>query len=427
MKGPREQGTKTWAIMEHGTGGMSMTDRELKKAISEADGAGQIYLRDGSGLYLRPMAGKWYWSYNYRVPGDNARKRKGFGSYPAVSMAQARKALSVFKVDLMQGNTPQVRKAAAEKQKLDGLTFREVATEWMNTCTGDLSEDYRKQIASRLRKYVFPFFGEKPLSLVGKSDVLEAVKEEEKRSVGIAHKIAGFVGEVFKYGMQKGIISENPTKGVTEFLGRIPAKKHHPCILEPQRLGEVLRAIDACNGGLSVIYCLKLLPYLFLRSKELRCAKWEEFDLDRGLWVIPADKMKKRRGHIVPLAPSVVGMLADLKNRQLLKSPFLFPSNTKTGYISSGGIRMALLRIGVMKTETVIHGFRGTASTLLREVGHFDSELVERQLAHVVGNSTELSYDHSERLEQRRSMLNWWADYLDALKAGNTPPEPFRA
>ncbi len=377
-------------------------------------------LSDGEGLYVEvaPSGGKW-WRVKYRFGGKE--KRLSLGVYPAVGLREARKKLAETKDLLRRGIDPSEDRKVAKaeiraEEEAKSQTFEAVAREWHKTKSGGWSPRYAKQVMQRLESLVFPDLGARPIAELGVADFLATVRKTEARGcIEMAHRLARLCGQVTRYARIAGIVQADAASGLTEALAPRPTR-HHATITDPKEIGALLRAIDEYPGDVSTRYALKIMPYVFVRSSELRAASWTEFDLEGATWTIPAERMKKRRQHIVPLAPQVVTMfreLHDFTGNGVLAFPSTFSA---TRYLSDVGLLNALRRLGYARGVMTIHGFRGMASTLLNEQG-FRPDVIEAQLAHCERNAVRAAYNHAEYLPERREMMVAWADYLDGLRA----------
>ena len=248
------------------------------------------------------------------------------------------------------------------------------------------------------------------------SDYLAAVQKAEARGViETAHRLAQLCGQVTRFARITGIVRHDAAAGLVEALAHVQTA-HYAAITSPIELGYLLRAIDAYQGEPSICHALRVLPYVFVRSGELRGMTWEEVNLDAGEWVIPAGRMKMRRPHVVPLARQVVRLLQSMRDYSGT-SAFVFPGTLSASRcISDMGLLNALRRMGYGKEQMTVHGFRTTASTLLNEQG-YRPDWIEAQLAHAERNPIRDAYNRAEYLPERRKMMQEWADYLDALRA----------
>lgn len=397
---------------------MKLSDVILRKA-KVTDKAQKF--ADGGGLYLyvAPTGGK-LWRMDYRFEGK--RKTLSFGAYPAVSLKEARARRDDAKAKIANGIDPseekkRVKVQAALEEREQTLTFEVVAREWFERKTVNLTPGYRQQILSRLGNHLFPFVGGQPFSTLEPTDILSAVRHTEERgAVEMAHRLVQLAGQVCRYARLCGYAKYDAAAGLNEALAPVPETQHRSTIVAPTAIGALLRSIDVYEGDISVLYALRILPYVFLRSQELRGAEWTEIDLDGAEWVVPAERMKMRKPHIVPLAHQVVKLFTAL--RACSDSQLVFPSPfSKTRCITNMGLLNAIRRMGYGKDEMTVHGFRGMASTILNERG-YRPDVIEAQLAHGEKNTIRRAYNHAQYLPERRKMMQEWADYLDSLRAG---------
>lgn len=376
-------------------------------------------LSDGGGLYLyvAPSGGK-LWRMAYRFAG--MQKTLSFGAYPAVSLKDARYRREEAKEMLAAGVDPgeqkkQAKVVAVEEARTQAATFEAVAREWYDRKTAHLTQDYRKQIISRLENMLFPYIGCRPFATLEPADILSAARPAEERgAIETAHRLVRLAGQVCRYARLVGYCKYDVAAGLTEALPPVQTE-HLATITDPQQVGHLLRAIDEYQGDISIACAMKVLPYTFVRSVELRGAEWAEFDLENAEWIVPAGRMKMRKPHIVPLARQVVKLLVALREhsgagRLVFPSPF-----SATRCISDMGLLNALRRMGYSKGTMTIHGFRGTASTILNEQG-YRADVIEAQLAHGERNAVRKAYNHAEYFPERRKMMQEWADYLDGLR-----------
>jgi len=384
------------------------TSKPLKKPYKLADGGG-LY------LLITPTSSK-YWRLKYRLHGKE--KTLALGVYPEVSLKQAREARDEAKKLIKQGNDPVVKRKEEKQQRvIDGTnTFEAIAREWHEHQKGLWTAGHATDVLSSLEKEIFPEFGYKPIREVQPLEILTAIRKIEKRgALDIAGRVLQRVRAVFRYAVQTGKLIINPA---TELTGVLKARKvRHQPALKAEDLPEFLNKLDNYDGEPITVYALKFLILTFVRPGELRFAKWNEIDLAGKLWRIPAERMKMRAEHLVPLSKQALAVLEDLKpltgHRELL-----FPSRNGQGKpMSENTIIYALYRMGYHSRATG-HGFRATASTILNEQG-WRPDVIERQLAHKERNEVRAAYHRSEYLPDRKKMMQWWADYLDKLHHSN--------
>jgi len=388
------------------------------KAAKLPEGKTQIKLADGEGLYLLINKSGKYWRLKYRYGGKE--KTLSIGVYPAVSAKRARKIKMEAKEMLLDGIDPnQAKKEAERTRRADeaGVTFEGVAREWIEKKSNVWAENTRNTNISRLERLAFPWLGKLKLTAIKPLDVLDILKRVENRGAHeTANRLKVLCSQVFRYGVATGRVESDPTRDLSGAL--TPANvKHYPCIKEPRKAGDLMRAIQGFEGTFVVRCALQFAPYVFVRPKNIREAEWADFDLEAKQWSIPIDKMKVDNAtkHIVPLSSQVIAILEEIKPLTG-RGRYVFPSiRSASRTLSENTLNVALRRIGYSKEEMCAHGFRGMASTLLHELG-FNTDIIERQLAHVEGNAVKAAYNHARHLPERIKMMQEWADYLDNLR-----------
>lgn len=389
---------------------MALTDT----AVRNAKGKESPYkLSDGGGLFMlvRPD-GSRYWRLAYRHLGK--QKTLALGVYPAVSLADARKAREAAKQQLAQGEDPADAKRTQKREAVENAerTFEHVAREWFASKLPGWVPSYSDRLMSRLEADVFPPLGRRAIADIEPPDVLEAIRKVEARgAVELAKREMQVIGQVFRYAIATGRAKRDPTRDLVGALKSPGRQKHHRA-MSREDLPGFLQALEVYDGDPSTRLALKLMILTFVRTTELRAAQWAEFEgLDgkEPLWRIPADRMKMRFEHLVPLAPQAVKVLNEL--RPLCgRSPLLFPSPSKEGFMSNNTMLFAMYRMGYHGRATV-HGFRGMASTWLNEAG-FHPDWIERQLAHDERNEVRGAYNSAQYLAGRREMMRAWADHI---------------
>ncbi|NCB64333.1 MAG: integrase [Clostridia bacterium] len=317
---------------------------------------------------------------------------------------------------LAQDIDPSAQKQAAKKElkaqeAKDEATFEKVARDWFDHHRRRITQGYGEDIIQRLEQNVFPWIGHLPIGQVKADIIRETVKRIAARgAVETARRQLQKIGQIMRYAVVEGLVEYDPTTNLRGLIKPLPVQ-HHKCVTTPADLGKLLRAIDAYSGTFPVVCALKLAPMLFVRPGELRKMEWTEVDLMAAEWRIPAEKMKMKEPHIVPLAPQAVAILSELKPLTG-DGQYVFPGRNGRP-MSENALRVALIAMGF---ELSAHGFRGTASTMLNECGRFRHDVIERQLAHAQRNKVVAAYNHAQYLPERKAMMTWWADYLDALK-----------
>ena len=406
-------------------------------------------LNDGDGLYLRLFVkgGSHGWRLDYTVNG--VRKNLSLGTYPDTTLSAARKKADDARRLVSDGTDPSdVRKAAkvaavrhraAELLADAGLppadSFEAVAREWLGKVHGaKVSYGHSDRTRIRLEQDVFPWLGRRPVGSIKPAELLACLRRVEDRgAIETAHRVKQACGQVFRYAIATDRCDRDPAADLREALTPIQAR-HHAAITDPKRVGELLRACDDYRGHPITRAALALAPLTFQRPGELRHAEWAEIDMDAGLWTIPAERMKRSKQgkangppHLVPMSRQALAILADL---QPLTGAgrYVFPSmRTKDRPMSDAAVLAALRRMGFPKDEMTGHGWRATARTMLAERLNVEVSVIEAQLAHSVPDSLGRAYNRTEFLEQRRTMMQTWADYLDRLrKGGEVVPLPQR-
>lgn len=373
-------------------------------------------ITDGNGLYLHVnKKGDKFWRIRYSFNGK--RNAVSLGQYPYISLAEARKQLIEVKEQLAKGINPSAHKKAIKTAQdiKDTNSFEIKAREWHAVNKNKWTEGHAKRIMLNLEKDIFPFIGNMPIEDITTPLLLSAVRKIEARgSNETAHRILQNCRRIFSYAISTGCAERNIANDIKWALAPVK-KSHHAAIIEPKAAGQLLRDIDEYTGDITTRLGLRIIPYVFVRQGELRMAKWDEFNFDTEEWHIPAERMKMRQPHIVPLSRQVIEMLREL--RQYTGSrDYLFPSYcSKNRCMSNMALLSALRRMGYSKDEMTIHGFRSMASTMLNGKG-YSSDWIERQLAHSESNSVRAAYNHSDYLQGRKLMMQDWADYLDELR-----------
>jgi len=380
-------------------------------------GAKPIRLFDGRGLYLEisPAGGK-HWRLKYRYGGKE--KRLALGSYPTITLAEAREGSEAARKLLASGLDPSAAKKEAKVvQKAAVETFELVAEEWFAKFRHTWADNTAETVISRLRKDIFPFIGLRPIGEVTAMELLSVVRRIEARgAIETARRDLQKCGQVLAYAVATGRALRNVAVDIRGAIAP-PKKRHFASIHEPKEIGALLRAIDGYQGSAITRCALKLAPLTFVRPGELRHAEWVEIDLETAEWRIPAARMKMREKHIVPLSRQAIEALLEL-HPLTGADCYVFPGErSRTRPMSENTVLAALRRLGYGAGEMTGHGFRSMASTILHEQG-WHSDAVERQLAHGDRDKVRASYNFAQHLEKRREMMQAWADYLDTLRTG---------
>ncbi len=393
---------------------LPLSDTQIKNAKpSESD----YKLSDGNGLYLLITAtGGKLWRLKYRFNGKE--KLLAFGSYPEVTLAEARNRRDQARQFVANGTDPgeMKKRLQAEKAKQAANTFEAVAREWHAKNYSTWVPAHGDQVLRRLELDVFPMIGRKPIAELDPADVLAPLQKIEMRGAKeTAHRVKQTCGQVFRYAVATRRAQRDVTADLRGALAKVTST-HLGSITEPAKVAELLRAIDGFEGSLVVKSALQFAPMVFVRPGELRQAEWAEFDLDNAIWEIPASKMKMKKPHMVPLSSQAVKILRDLR-RLTGSGRYVFPCNRSTARpMSNMTLGAALRRLGYGQGEMTPHGFRAMARTILDEVLQERPDFIEHQLAHAVRDPNGRAYNRTAHLAERRRMMQLWSDYLENLK-----------
>ncbi|WP_199544755.1 tyrosine-type recombinase/integrase [Paraburkholderia kururiensis] len=394
---------------------MPLSDTAIRSA---RPGAKPVKLSDGGGLYLLlTPTGSRLWRMKYRFAGKE--KLLALGTYPAVTLKDARDRREEARKKLAAGYDPGEARKAQKKAEKDKATnsFEVVAREWFQLTKGKWEAEYAKLIMHRLERDMFPFLAKRPINEITAVELLAVLRRIEKRgAVDTAHRSLQKCGQIFRYAVVTGRADRNPATDLREALKPAP-KQHYASIKDPKEVGALVRTIRDYQGGFETKCALLIGMLTFVRPGELRKAEWTEFDLDQGEWRIPAARMKMKEQHLVPLSKQAVAVLKKL-HAVNGHGRYLFPSvRTSERPMSENTVNAALRRLGYTRGEMTGHGFRSTASTLLNELG-WPGDAIERQLSHGERDEVRGAYNFAEYLPVRKKMMQAWADYLDTLEQG---------
>lgn len=398
-----------------------LTDSTIRAATSE--GKAQRKLADGGGLTLviRPDSKAWW--FRYRFAGKE--KTYSLGSYPEVSLKQARLGRDEARQLVSKGIDPVKNRRALSAQRFDAAanTFESLARDWLKFQEGELAEGTLRLTRRRFESWIFPYLGHLSVQEIEPPAVLQALRRiESKGKHETAQRLRQRISQIYRFGIGEGRAVRDPAADLRGLL-KPALTKNRAAILKPTEVGALLKAIWGYSGQPTTCAALQLAPILFLRPGELRKAEWSEIDLDEGLWTIPGERMKgtlkaKRAGrvpdHLIPLPHQALEILEPLY-RLTGHRPFVFESTRPSRPLSENTINAALRAMGYDGDVMVGHGFRATASTLLHELG-WPPEVIELQLAHRQRNQVAAAYNRAARLGERAKMLQEWADYLDSLR-----------
>ncbi|UGY16739.1 integrase arm-type DNA-binding domain-containing protein [Bradyrhizobium septentrionale] len=400
---------------------MPLTDVKCRNAKGKTS---PYKLSDGGGLHLLVNAdGARYWRLAYRWHGK--QRTLALGVYPAVGLTEARAARDDAKRNLAADVDPSVvkreRKRAADIAI--GNTFEAVAREWHENWKGGRTPYYAGQILRRLEADIFPAIGRRPIAELEPPELLDMLRKVEKRGVNeTARRLKQLVGQIFRFAIVTGRAKRDPSSDLKDALRAAGEPQRHRA-MPMLELPTFLKRLETYGGEQQTKLALKLVTLTFLRTTELRAGRWNELenlDQNSAQWRVPAERMKMRLEHLVPLSRQAVAVLHKL--RALAgNSPNIFPSPGKEGCMSSNTMLYALYRMGYHGRATT-HGFRAVASTILNESNLFNRDWIERQLAHVERNEVRRAYNAAEWMPDRRRMMQWWADHLTSIAGGNVIP-----
>lgn len=381
-------------------------------------------ISDGGGLFLEIRSnGSKYWRLAYRF--NKKQKLLALGVYPQVSIQAARDQARTAKDHLASGRDPGFLRRITKAANTNENTFQAVAVEWLEKFKHEWTESHHKGISGRLKREIYPWLGERPVNEITALELLSCLRRIEARGhLENAHRTLTNAGQVFMYAIATGRAERNPAADLKGAIPR-PRVKHMATILDPEQVGILMAAIDEYPGSPVTRCALQLTAHVFLRSKEIRFAEWSEIDFENQEWRIPLAKMKGRKRdkeasptalHIVPLATQVISILREVQALTGERN-YVFPGLRGNKPISDATMTNALRRMGYGKEELHVHGFRAMARTLIRQELGFDEEPIERQLGHAVKGPLGAAYNRADFIQERKKMMQDWADYLARLKA----------
>ncbi len=396
---------------------MPLTDIAIRNA---KPGAKPVKMADGQGLFLfvTPAGGK-LWRLKYRMEGKE--KLLSIGAYPEISLSDARKRRDEARTLLAAGKDPSREKQRAKVRAAISAenSFSSIASEY---CEKRKREESWSPATATRSEYLLSLLtgsiGRMPISEIEPADILAAVRKiESKGNLESARRTLQLASMVFRYAVATARLRSDPTRDLRGAL-TAPKVTHYGAITDASRVGALLRAIDGYEGQGLTKLAMQLAPHVFVRPGELRHAEWEEVDLDGALWTIPAEKMKMRKAHHVPLSRQAVALFREVMTASG-PSGYVFPSiRTRARPMSENTINAGLRRLGYASDEMTAHGFRAMASTLLNESGKWHPDAIERALAHADDDKVRAAYHRGAHWKERVEMAQWWSDYLDQLRKG---------
>jgi integrase len=388
---------------------MPLTDTALRNAKPKAT---PYKLTDGDGMFLlvKPNGSK-YWRMKYRYVGKE--KLLALGIYPEVSLADARERRAQARKVLAAGNDPSEAKKEAKRLlaiKIEN-DMETIAREWYEHHLHEWKPHYARDVINRLETHIFPKLGSRPIADINSTELLSCLKVIEKSgALDMAQRMMQTCGQIYRYAIITGRTRYNPVNDLRGAL-KTPVRQHH-AHLKADELPEFIAKLETYDGEPQTKLALKFLMLTFVRTTELRGAQWQEVNFDKAEWRIPAERMKMKDPHIVPLSTQAIAVLRELQ-KQSGNREHVFPNQQRPSKcMSENTMLYAIYRLGY-HSRTTGHGFRATASTIMNEHG-FAPDWIERQLAHCERNKVRAAYNHAQYLPERRKMMQWWADYLDA-------------
>jgi integrase len=393
---------------------MALTDLQLRKMRPQDK---IIKFADERGMYieLHPN-GSMYWRLKYRFLGKE--KRLALGVYPEVSLAEARDKRDAARKQLAEGVDPSAaRRAGKAALSLSAEnSFELVCREWLENRKSTVEPAQHLKTLARMENDVFPWLGRRPIADITAMEILSVLRRIDARGARYtAHRVRSEISRAFRFAVVTGRAERDPCPDLQGAIA--PAKSENfPAITEPKEAAALLRALDAFEGTFIVKSALQLAPLVFVRPGELRKAEWKDINLEKGEWKYLVTKT--RTDHLVPLAAQAISILTEL-HALTGRGRWVFPGRDPQKSMSNAAVNAALRRMGYdTKTEITGHGFRAMARTILAEELHIRPEVIEHQLAHKVPDALGTAYNRTKFLNERRVMMQQWADYLDQLKAG---------
>jgi len=393
-----------------------LTDTEVKQAKPRLK---EYNLGDGKGLYLRVKpTGSKLWVFNYTHPFTKKRANLGLGVYPALTLGEARKKAQELNSTLARGLDPKDHRDEQERKKLEAHanTFEQVTGKWLVLKKGSVTEAYYGKVVSRLETYAFPKLGRVPIHKLTAVLTIDTIRPlADRGKLETVKKLCRWINEVMVYAVNTGLIHANPLSGIGKAFSA-PQVVNLPT-LRPEQLPELMARINQSSTKIVTRSLIEWQLHTMVRPGEAAGTRWDEIDMKKELWAIPAERMKKNKPHVVPLSSQAMNILRVLEpvtgNRE-----YVFPSDhNPRKAANSQSANRALKRMG-FHGQLVSHGLRALASTTLNENG-FDPDVIEAALAHVDKNAVRAAYNRAQYLERRRAMMNWWSTHIENAATGS--------
>lgn len=388
------------------------------KAYTKTDG-------DGLRVLIKPDGTK-LWEFEYTSPTLSKRRKTSFGTYPETTLKIAREKRAEFRNYIIKGIDPLEKKQENKKQQIQlnelmNNTFQNVATEWHKNYSSEVSENYHNKIYRAFELYVFPFIGKQPITEITRKDIIKILQQlKENDLTETAHRVFMLINKVYMYAVTTEKTTHNITADIDKkvLLGK-QEKIHYPTFTKIKDIKGLLLSIEDYQGELSTKYAMKLLPYLFVRSFNLRNMLWNEIDFEKKEWIIPANKMKTKKEFVLPLPHQAINILKEIKELKINSNYVFVGSRNLNRPISDNTLISSLRRMGYSKEEFVPHSFRSVFSTLAYEnmnLHGFSGEVIEALLAHQESNKVKEAYNRATYKNQMRELIQWYGDYLDEIR-----------
>ncbi|MDM7860563.1 integrase domain-containing protein [Alteromonas sp. ASW11-36] len=395
---------------------LPLSHKEIAQAKAQAK---EYNLSDGQGLMLRVKPnGTKTWLFNYYHPVSKKRKNISFGSFPTISLARAREEREQARLLLSKNIDPQEhREEISRASKLEcENTLKNVSARWFEIKRQQVTKDYAEDIWRSLNNHVFPNLADVPLNKLSAPLVIEVLKPiAERGNLETVKRLCQRLNEVMVFATNTGLVAHNPIAQINKAF--VSPTKKNMATIKPSQLPDLMKSLSVASIKFVTRCLIEWQLHTMTRPSEAAGARWDEIDLERGIWIIPAERMKKRVSHTVPLTPQTLAIVKVLTPISANRD-YLFPGDRNpTMPTNSQTANMALKRMGY-KGELVAHGLRSLASTILNEQG-FDSDIIESALAHIDKNEVRRAYNRSEYIERRRIMMNWWSNHIEQSATGN--------
>lgn len=392
---------------------------------------------DGGGLYFiaEPSRSSW-WRFDYRIAGK--QNSLSAGIYPEVTLANAREKRAELKLLVSKGIDPSAQRKSKKDSKNGADSFEIIAHEWWNHKKDAWTEGHAQRTLTRLINDVFPYLGSISINTINAADMLKAIRRIELRgAIETAHRTNQTCESVFAFAIGTSRCDNNPSTAIRSVLKEAPPQQNFARLKDVADIANLLRDIDCYKGSIITKTALQLIPLTFVRPNEIASLEWCNIDFDKALWTVPAhikkqkkkDKQDESKTHLVPLSTQAIAILKDIfpltgHGRYVFTGLRTSSGSNYERPITTESLLAAIRRMGYPKEDMTTHGFRGIASTQMREINknRFADAVIEIQLAHKVGGKVQQAYDHAGYLPERIELMQWWSDYLYALKAGEQRP-----